>query len=94
MTNPKRTINVQTESWAIDIPATMNNVPIFQEPAVCLTKFGPESGETASAILALADPVPHAKFGSSVNHIELSAMYPIRRQLDSAAATAFPCAVA
>jgi hypothetical protein len=30
----------------------MNNAPIFQEPAVCLTKFGPESGETASAILA------------------------------------------
>ena len=30
----------------------MNNAPIFQELAVCLTKFGPESGETASAILA------------------------------------------
>ncbi len=30
----------------------MNNAPIFQESAVCLTKFGPESGETASAILA------------------------------------------
>ena len=30
----------------------MNNAPIFQEPAVCLTKYGPESGETASAILA------------------------------------------
>ena len=23
----------------------MNNAPIFHEPAVCLTKFGPESGE-------------------------------------------------
>jgi hypothetical protein len=30
----------------------MNNAPIFQELAVCLTKFGPESGELASAILA------------------------------------------
>jgi hypothetical protein len=30
----------------------MDNAPIFQKPAVCLTKFGPESGETASAILA------------------------------------------
>ncbi len=30
----------------------MNNAPIFQESAVCLTKFGPESGEAASAILA------------------------------------------
>jgi hypothetical protein len=30
----------------------MSNVPIFQEPAVCLTKFGPESGETANAIFA------------------------------------------
>jgi hypothetical protein len=32
--------------------AAMNNAPIFQEPAVYFTKFGPESGETASAILA------------------------------------------
>jgi len=33
----------------------MNNPPIFHEPAVCLTKFGPESGETANAILARKD---------------------------------------
>jgi hypothetical protein len=32
--------------------AAMNNPPIFQELAVCLTKFGPESDEPASAILA------------------------------------------
>ena len=30
----------------------MNNAPIFQEPAVCLTKYGPESGEPAEVILA------------------------------------------
>jgi hypothetical protein len=30
----------------------MNNAPIFQEPAVCLTKYGPESGEAPNAILA------------------------------------------
>jgi|SRR5580700_6648021 hypothetical protein len=30
----------------------MNSAPIFQEAAVCLTKYGPESGETAAAILA------------------------------------------
>jgi hypothetical protein len=33
----------------------MNKPPIFHEPAVCLTKFGPESGEAASAILARKD---------------------------------------
>jgi hypothetical protein len=38
-----------------DTGAAMNNNPIFHEPAVCLTKFGPESGETANAILARKD---------------------------------------
>jgi len=30
----------------------MNNAAIFQEPAVCLTKCGPDSGQVASEILA------------------------------------------
>jgi hypothetical protein len=30
-------------------------IPVFQEAAVCLTKFGPESGETAEEILARKD---------------------------------------
>jgi hypothetical protein len=32
--------------------ATFKRVPVFQQGAVCLTKFGPESGETADEILA------------------------------------------
>jgi hypothetical protein len=31
---------------------TFKRVPVFQQGAVCLTKFGPESGETADEILA------------------------------------------
>ena len=32
--------------------AMIRRVPVFQQGAVCLTKFGPESGETAEEILA------------------------------------------
>jgi hypothetical protein len=30
----------------------IRRIPVFQQAAVCLTKFGPESGETAEKILA------------------------------------------
>ena len=33
----------------------IKRVPVFQQGAVCLTKFGPESGETAEEILARKD---------------------------------------
>ena len=33
----------------------IRRIPVFQQAAVCLTKFGPESGETAEEILARKD---------------------------------------
>ena len=33
----------------------VRRIPAFQQAAVCLTKFGPESGETAEEILARKD---------------------------------------
>jgi len=33
----------------------IRRIPVFQQGAVCLTKFGPESGETAEEILARKD---------------------------------------
>ena len=33
----------------------IRRIPVFQQAAVCLTKFGPESGETAKEILARKD---------------------------------------
>jgi hypothetical protein len=33
----------------------LKRIPVFQQGAVCLTKFGPESGETADEILARKD---------------------------------------
>jgi hypothetical protein len=30
----------------------IKRIPVFQQAAVCLTKFGPESGETAKEIVA------------------------------------------
>ena len=33
----------------------MRRIPVFQQGAVCLTKFGPESGETAKEILVRKD---------------------------------------
>ena len=33
----------------------VTRIPVFQQGAVCLTKFGPESGETAKEILARKD---------------------------------------
>jgi hypothetical protein len=35
--------------------AMIRRIPVFQQGAVCLTKFGPESGETAKEILARKD---------------------------------------
>jgi hypothetical protein len=35
--------------------AMLKRIPVFQQEAVCLTKFGPESGETADEILARKD---------------------------------------
>jgi hypothetical protein len=35
--------------------AMLRRIPVFQQEAVCLTKFGPESGETADEILARKD---------------------------------------
>ena len=33
----------------------IKRIPVFQRATVCLTKFGPESGETAEEILARKD---------------------------------------
>ena len=33
----------------------IKRIPVFQQAAVCLTKFGSESGETAEEILARKD---------------------------------------
>jgi hypothetical protein len=33
----------------------IRRIPVFQQGAVCLTKFGPESGETAKEIIARKD---------------------------------------
>ena len=41
-------------NWG-DIVAMITRIPVFQQEAVCLTKFGPELGETAKEILARKD---------------------------------------
>jgi hypothetical protein len=33
----------------------IRRIPVFQQEAVCLTKFGPELGETAEEIVARKD---------------------------------------
>ena len=45
---------VESVNWG-DIVAMIRRIPAFQQGAVCLTKFGPESGETAKEILARKD---------------------------------------
>ena len=45
---------VESVNWG-DIVAMIRRIPVFQQGAVCLTKFGPESGETAKEILARKD---------------------------------------
>ena len=45
---------VESVNWG-DIVAMITRIPVFQQEAVCLTKFGPESGETAREILARKD---------------------------------------
>jgi hypothetical protein len=37
---------VESVNWG-DIVAMIRRIPVFQQGAVCLTKFGPELGETA-----------------------------------------------
>ena len=45
---------VESVNWG-DIVAMIRRIPVFQQGAVCLTKFGPELGETAKEILARKD---------------------------------------
>ena len=45
---------VESVNWG-DIVAMIRRIPVFQQEAVCLTKFGPELGETAKEILARKD---------------------------------------
>ena len=45
---------IESVNWG-DIVAMIKRIPVFQQGAVCLTKFGPESGETAKEILARKD---------------------------------------
>jgi hypothetical protein len=45
---------VESVNWG-DIVAMIRRIPVFQQGAVCLTKFGPELGETAKEIIARKD---------------------------------------
>jgi hypothetical protein len=45
----------------------IRRIPVFQQEAVCLTKFGPESGETARDILARKDLERRAGVGTHKN---------------------------
>jgi hypothetical protein len=45
---------VESVNWG-DIVAMIRRIPVFQQGAVCLTKFGPESGETDKEIVARKD---------------------------------------
>jgi hypothetical protein len=47
--------------------AMIRRIPAFQQAAVCLTKFGPESGETAEEIVARKDLERRAGLGSHKN---------------------------
>jgi hypothetical protein len=44
----------ESVNWG-DIVAMITRIPVFQQEAVCLTKFGGESGEAAKEILARKD---------------------------------------
>ena len=45
----------------------IRRIPVFQQAAVCLTKFGPESGETAEEIVARKDLERRAGVGAYKN---------------------------
>jgi hypothetical protein len=45
----------------------IGRIPVFQQVAVCLTKFGPESGETGNEILARKDLERRAGVGAHKN---------------------------
>jgi hypothetical protein len=45
----------------------IRRIPAFQQAAVCLTKFGPESGETAKEIVARKDLERRAGVGTHKN---------------------------
>ena len=45
----------------------IRRIPAFQQAAVCLTKFGPESGETAEEILARKDLERRSGVGAHKN---------------------------
>ena len=45
----------------------IRRIPVFQQAAVCLTKFGPESGETAEEILARKDLERRSGVGAHKN---------------------------
>ena len=45
----------------------IRRIPVFQQGAVCLTKFGPESGETAKEILARKDLERRSGVGAHKN---------------------------
>jgi hypothetical protein len=47
--------------------AMIRRIPVFQQAAVCLTKFGPESGETAKEILARKDLERRSGVGAHKN---------------------------
>jgi hypothetical protein len=47
--------------------AMIRRIPAFQQAAVCLTKFGPESGETAKEIVARKDLERRAGVGTHKN---------------------------
>ena len=43
---------VESVNWG-DIVAMIKRIPVVQQEAVCLTKFGPESGECVNAATCL-----------------------------------------
>jgi len=45
----------------------IRRIPVFQQEAVCLTKFGPESGETAGEIVARKDSERQSGVGAHKN---------------------------
>jgi hypothetical protein len=47
--------------------AMIRRIPVFQQAAVCLTKFGPESGETAEEIVARKDLERQSGVGAHKN---------------------------
>jgi hypothetical protein len=47
--------------------AMIRRIPVFQQAAVCLAKFGPESGETAKEILARKDLERRSGIGADKN---------------------------